>query len=309
MGTGAQVTVEVEGRGRWVLGHGAIIGRLWTADLHLPDPRVSEAHALVSLRDGAVVLLSLRRRVLVAGVPHSEVPLAPGLEVELAPGLALRVVDVRAPAEVLAVRLAGGPPQALLGGCSVVPGAPWRLVPGQPADAALHLWSDGQGWWAAGPALAAAPVGPGAVLALPDGRDAQFASIRLGGAAPTGAAPAGLPAEAPGAAAGPLRLVVHYDSVELGLLGSPPTRFGGRPARVLAELVALGGPVGWEVVAREVWREESNIHALRRSWDSALHRLRARLRACGVREDLITSAGPGLFTLNVLPGDTVEDRS
>lgn len=304
MGTGAQVTVEVEGRGRWVLGHGAIIGRLWTADLHLPDPRVSEAHALVSLRDGQVVLLSLRRRLGVAGAPQTEVALRAGLVVELAPGLHLRVLDVRAPAEVLAVRLGDGPPQALLGACAVVAGAPWRLVPGQPADAALTLWSDGQGWWAAAPGRPGAPVGPESALGLPDGATARFETVRLGGAAPTGAAPELAPAPA-----GPLRLVARYDSVEVGPVGGAPTHFGGRPARILAELVAMGGPVGWEVVAREVWRDEPDLTALRRSWDSALHRLRGRLRACGVRDDLVTSAGPGLFTLRTLPGDVVEDRS
>jgi len=30
------------------LGHGDIIGRLWSAALSIPDPRVSEAHAMVS---------------------------------------------------------------------------------------------------------------------------------------------------------------------------------------------------------------------------------------------------------------------
>jgi len=32
------------------LGHGDFIGRVWTAALVLDDPRVSEGHAMISLR-------------------------------------------------------------------------------------------------------------------------------------------------------------------------------------------------------------------------------------------------------------------
>ena len=39
---------------------GDLIGRMHTAALHLDDGRVSEAHAMVSLRDGSLRLLSLR---------------------------------------------------------------------------------------------------------------------------------------------------------------------------------------------------------------------------------------------------------
>lgn len=52
-----------------VLGHGDLIGRLWSAALCLSDPRVSEAHAMVSLREGQLRLLALRGLFAIDGKP------------------------------------------------------------------------------------------------------------------------------------------------------------------------------------------------------------------------------------------------
>jgi hypothetical protein len=41
---------------------GDVIGRSWKAALWLQDPRVSECHAAVSLRDGGLRLIALRGR-------------------------------------------------------------------------------------------------------------------------------------------------------------------------------------------------------------------------------------------------------
>ena len=56
----ARVVVELDGD-RHVLGVGDLIGRLPSAALVVDDPRVSEAHAIVSLRRAALHLLALRR--------------------------------------------------------------------------------------------------------------------------------------------------------------------------------------------------------------------------------------------------------
>lgn len=76
------------------LGHGALIGRLWSAELHVNDARVSEAHAMVSLRGRDVRLLALRGRFQVDGRWLSDVVLAPGMVIGLAKGLELEVVAV-----------------------------------------------------------------------------------------------------------------------------------------------------------------------------------------------------------------------
>ena len=66
------------------LGHGDVIGRLESAALHLSDPRISEAHAMVSLRGGALKLVALRGRLVVDGAALRDVELVPGLVVQLA---------------------------------------------------------------------------------------------------------------------------------------------------------------------------------------------------------------------------------
>ena len=80
-------------------------------------------------------------------------------------------------------------------------------------------------------------------------------------------------------------------------------------ARILSELVALGGPAGWEVVAREVWPDEDDAWVLRKRWDVNLGRLRGRLREGGVRTDLVRAAGTGQVELVLRHNDTLEDRS
>ena len=101
------------------LSSGSIIGRLRSASLVVEDPRVSEAHALVSSRGDELRLLALRGRFLVDDTPRTEVALAPGQRVRLAEGLELRVVEVALPAAVLGVVGPGLAEQALLGVVSV----------------------------------------------------------------------------------------------------------------------------------------------------------------------------------------------
>lgn len=53
--------------------HGDVVGRLWTAALQLDDGRVSEAHAMVSLREGQLQLLPLRGALAVGGTPQNQI--------------------------------------------------------------------------------------------------------------------------------------------------------------------------------------------------------------------------------------------
>jgi hypothetical protein len=71
----------------------------------------------------------------------------------------------------------------------------------------------------------------------------------------------------------------------------------------------LGGPAGWEVVAREVWPDEQDTWALRKRWDVNLGRIRGRLREGGVRTDLVRAAGTGQVELVLRRGDVLEDRA
>lgn len=77
----------------------------------------------------------------------------------------------------------------------------------------------------------------------------------------------------------------------------------------MAELISLGGPASWEVVAGEIWPEEGDRLVLRRKWDVNRARLRGRLREDRIRPDLVRADGTGNFELLLYPDDQVEDRA
>ncbi len=292
--------VETTDGHRHRLGIGDMIGRLPTAALAIDDPRVSEAHALVSLRHGGLHLLSLRRMIAVAGKPRPEVCLTAGLVVELAAGLGLTVVEVHVPETLLAIALPGQPPRPLPPATSVLT-EPLRIVAGHVPDAPLHLWEAGQGWRArhdGGPARAVAPgdsfvVGGAriAITALPVVRS-ETASAECGSGV-----------------FDPLRIIGHYDVVELHRRQRPPLMLGGIGAQIVSELIACGGPLHWSVLARDLWPAHKDEPDLRHRWDVALGRLRAKLRDAGVRGDLLRADHSGQLTLVLYDGDAVEDRS
>lgn len=282
------------------LGHGDLIGRLVTASLCIDDPRVSEAHALVSLRRGQLVLLSLRRMLSVRGKPLNEVVLGAGMSVELAHGLALYVEEVVRPDSVLAMEVEGLGRHVLPGLASVHAGPPLHLAPRFEPDAALCVWWNGDGWRARTRDGTSHVVDAGARLRF-DGLEASFTMVPVEGGATT---PRGGPAlEAP------LRIVAWFDSIEIHREGRQPLTLGGVGARILSELAVLAGPAEWHVVAREVWREPEDLGDLRHRWDVTLARLRARLKTAGIRGDLLRSDGSGYVQLVRYPSDVVEDRT
>jgi hypothetical protein len=83
----------------------------------------------------------------------------------------------------------------------------------------------------------------------------------------------------------------------------------GQSARVISELVSLGGPVGWVTLSELLWPELSDPALRRPRLDVLLSRLRARLRAAGVRDDLVRSDGAGQVELLIHPRDTLVDET
>ena len=275
--------------------HGDVLGRLRTAALVVDDPRVSEAHALVSLRGGRLRLLGLRGRFRVHARVTSDVELESGLDVELAKDLVLHVHEVSLPDSLVAVEGPGLPRHVLAGPVTLDTAPMPRLRPGWNPDGAAVLWNLDDTWSIA--------VGEGAPKPLLPGETVDVGGWPL-------SAVEVLLSEAGGARtrvgfAASLHLEACVDTVRVLADGGAPLVIGGLPGRVLAELVALAGPVAWHVVAAEVWRE--NDHArLRRRWDVTLTRLRERLRALGLRDDLVHTDGAGHVELLLRPGDTTE---
>lgn len=298
----AWVDVEISGGEGARLRPGDLVGRHRGAALRIDDPRVSEAHAMVSLRDGELVLLALRGGLAVQRQRVGKAVLVPGLDVRLAKGVHLTVLETHVPDEALALAIDGHEPQLLLGSAASLvgepePGLTLRFDP----DALAQLWSDGVGWriQAKGGEAVELVAGEGVTVGSHRVEAVMVPLIR-----------AGQDATVLGGRVHPrLRIVANYDTAHIHREGLEPVLLSGNGARILGELVALDGPAAWEVVAGQIWRDEPEAHRLRRRWDVNLGRLRAKLEQHGVRPDLVRSDGTGNVELVLLPDDEVEDRT
>ena len=298
---GPLVTFSTPDGRRVSLGHGELIGRLASASLHVDDARVSEAHAMVSLRGGELKLLALRGRFALDGKPRNELVLAPGQSIELARGLALVVDEVLLPQRVLAIQGPGLARQTLTGVCSLVAGTHPRLVPRYQGEALAWFWSTGEGWRLRLANGEVRDLQAGESLDL-RGNTYEIVELELerAGNART---------RAVGAVTVPLTIVAYFDTVHLLREGHPSFALVGRQARLISELVACGAPVSWLPVARQLWPDESDQHALRRRWDVTLSRLRGKLKQAGLRSDLVNADGKGNFELLLYDGDKVDDKT
>ena len=282
------------------LGHGDLIGRLWSAALSISDARVSEAHAMVSLRGQELLLLPLRGRFAVDGQRQSSLVLAAGRRITLADGLDLVVEEVSLPAAVFAVEGDGLPRVVVSGVCSLLTRPRPELVPRLVPDAPAHLWGDGEGWCLTMNG-ATRPIRVGDTWEL-DGRHFRAVGLSLDTARDT-------MTRLDGSVARPLRVVAQFDTVHVHIEGGGALALSGLAARLISEVVAFDGPVAWEVLGGELWPDEDDPHLLRHKLDVTLSRLRSRLRDAKVRPDLVRSDGFGKVELFLLDGDVVENRT
>ncbi len=284
---GAQ-TVELQ--------HGDLVGRLETAALTLDDGRVSEAHAMVSLRNGALKLLALRRRFSVDGDKLAECDLEPGLAVDITPEWRLEVVDVRLPDEVAILRWTGGEAPLLHDVASIVTDPvriEWRWLP----EAAGRLWRLGDRW--------RVDTGGGPrPLATGDHFEAAGTAFSMD-TAPI----ASVTSPHTRGVRHPLTWESHYDTVHVHRSGQRVLSVSGRGARLLAELLAMKTPVSWIALARQLWRGDVDEHLLRARMDALLYRLRRKLREAHLDPHLVRSDGFGNLELLLQPDDVVQDQS
>jgi len=281
------------------LGHGDLIGRLWSAALCISDGRLSEAHAMVSLRGQELKLLALRGRFAVAGRSLSTLVLRPGQQILLAEGLLLGVEYVQLPTSVLGIEGDGLPRQVLSGVCSLLTRPRPELVP-RFIDAAAHIWTDGEDWMIKFDGHAR-PLRPGDTWEQ-DGR--QFKAVATALAAAGQAA-----TRLDGGVHRVLRVVAHFNTAHIHPEGAPPLALSGLSARLLSEIVTFDGPVPWTVLARELWPAEDDPLTLRRKLDINLFRLRKKLRKASIRPDLVRADGFGHIELFLQDGDRIEDRT
>jgi hypothetical protein len=269
---------------------------MWNSALVIDDPRVSEAHAMVSQRGHELKLLGLRGRFALDGRPTAEVALRPGQQIELADGLALTVEEVEVPAFVLGLTTDGMPPRALPGTCALLLKPTPSLGPANHPDAVAHVWAVPQGWHLR------AIDGPVRALEQGDAVEVGGQVWRVVAVAVDGA---GVVTRADTTMELSLRMVTRYDTAHLFRQGLPPVTLQGLPARLLSELASSGAPVSWSVLAGELWPDGGS----RKQLDMVLVRLRHRLRADRIRTDLVRADGTGLLELVLRPGDVVEDQA
>lgn len=279
---------------------GDFVGRLPSAAIRLNDPRISEAHALVSLRARTLKLLALRGRFAVGGVPLQEVVLEAGTVIQLAPDLALTVLEVVLPTAVLGLEGDLVPRQVLgpVTSLRVANGTP-EVLPGFHPDADALLWSGGDGFLLRlrGAAERKVDVGHGFSLGALVFR---LVAIPLTSAEVDATQRDDLDQA--------LTLVVRYDSVHVQR-GKTVASIDGMPARVVTELAQIGVPVEWRTLARLLWPGEDDDAALRARFDRTMTRLRKRLVELGLRKDLVRTDGGGRFELLLGPEDRVRDET
>ena len=282
--------------------HGDLIGRLHSAALALDDGRVSEAHAMISLREGELRLISLRGAFAIEGRPETEVALEAGLDIQLTRGLVLRVVEVVLPDEILGIEGPGLPRQALPGVCSLILDPQPHLRRGWHEGAPWHAWCNGEGWsYRLESSQSPLTLSAGMAWTL-DGVEIRAVGIPLDAAGQA-------PTRQFGGVDAPLTLVANFDSVHILQDGRPVLTLSGVQARLVSELVALGGPVAWTLLVEQLWPRQGDAAALRARFDVNLSRLRRKLRAARIRTDLVNLDGAGVVELLLYPHDRVEDRT
>ncbi len=284
---------------RYELVHGDLIGRLSTAAMPLDDARISEAHAMISLREGELRMIALRGGLAVEGKPLAEIALFAGQEITLARGVAIEVERVHLPTVVLGIEGPGLPPRVIPPVASVVQ-EPLRIVAGHVEGADAHVWCTGTSWRMRTADGRSAPLEPGSEFTV-GGVVLRAVAVPLGTAGQT-------PTRAGGVAA-PLRIAAHFDTVHVHREGAPALVLGGVHARLLSELVALGGPAPWKVLAELLWPGEEDPDVMRSRFDVALSRLRRKLKESRVRTDLVHTDGAGQVELLLYPHDHLDDRT
>ena len=306
MSTESAPSVQPSVRFRLPNGHetsvrsGGIIGRSPRAELTIADGRVSEAHALVSLRGDDLLLLGLRGRFSTGGAPLSRVALRVGQDITLFRGFSLRVVDLVLPSHALGIWSEELGEMVLSGVTSVVTGAQPQVVRGWRQDAEVVFWNQEARWWVRARNGSDQPVEVGQ-MQLPSGASLEVRSLDIGAAALSATRLNGSLTET-------LRIVARYDLAEFHRPNREVVSISGRMGRIICELVAFGVPVPWSILAMEIWGERPP-HRLRNNLDQNLLRLRQRLRKEGIREDIVYPTGTGCIALRLLDGDQVETPS
>lgn len=279
-----------------ILRPGDWIGRGTSAALRIADGRISEAHAMVSLRGGSLWLIALRGRLLANGKVHGEVLLDDGVEVGLAEGIVLRCEGVELPEAVFGLRLGSSPPQALVGTTSVFSQPTPMLRSGFFPDAAAVLWTLADEWQIRIGDSAPRPVAPGERFTLGT-LSLDAVAVPTLRAQQTQTRPS---------TRGSLVWSCHREGVDLVELNGTRLSLPGVPGKIMAAALMAPSPLSWTELCQTVWpNDHSSSVSLRNRLDVGIARLRARLRELGASEARLAMDGAGRIVVSLPPQDTV----
>ncbi len=294
----AFVTLELDGDGQcYELGPGDFIGRSDQASLCTEDPRVSEAHAMVSLRGAHLCLLALRGRFRVNGKVEGEVVLREGLIVELAPGLRMHCSGVVLPTKLPGLRIPSLPDFVLASTTAVFLEPTPRVQRGYDASADAMFWPVGPRWFAMVHGQRRQSIDVGETIDV-RGTAIDVVTMSVGHAAQ---------ARTRRSLRAPLRFHPEAKRVRITTEGAGELSIGGVPGRILATLVTHGAAMHWQELVDEVWQGERAFEsALRKRFDVGLARLRRKLQPLLAEgEELVVLDGAGALSLALGPDDSV----
>jgi hypothetical protein len=262
---------------------GHLIGRSASAHLRVHHPAVSEVHALISLRGGELWLLALRHPLPLQEGPDWQVRLQVGADIALAEGVTLQVHQVWSSAEQLALVMEEGAP-IVLGGESwlvAAEGQPARLLSSPHPGALARFWStDGELWMQTAQGVAM-PVEPGDRLTV-GAHAVRCVIVDTPGMAWTrvqGRRPRVRARVSPR-----LALVEDDEGHRVELTGHAAVTLWSLACWTEAE-GEQAAP--WTVVANALWGGKRGPAMRDNLRNNVLYRLDQRLRAHGLRDDLV----------------------
>lgn len=282
------------------LGPGALIGRANTATLYIDDPRVSEAHAMVSLRDHCLKLISLRGRFRHQGKVMHEIQLVPEMRLELAEGVEVVCEEVHLPSSVVGLTIWPGPLQVPLSGTTTihVKGSDASIRRGYDPTGDLIVWSTGQRWSAKVKGQQRRTLTSGDLISLEHVRiqvvDMPLADLDKGQTRSH-------------LRAGALLKCTAHQVIITPDVGASHV-ISGIPGRILSSVLRRGNAAQWTQIVSDVWPDDRSIpSSLRRRFDAGLRRLRDSMQVVFPgSDDMLMLDGAGVLILQLGKDDRVE---
>lgn len=246
---------------------GQVVGRGMFAAVPVPHARVSEAHAVLSLRS-SLLLLGARGDLSVDGQVVRRVELRAGQVIALLPDLAARleVLRVDQAPEFLGLSVDGGAPVAIP---PIEEG--YALLDGKPVAAKTRparFWSAGEDWYVLPDGEDPSALEVGAEWQV-EGHTVQLCNLLPPKLVSTETLAPNMPVYSTLKA---VKDAVGYRVDAYGTDGQVFDLLGGQPGNILGQLLTSVGPRPWTEIAAPMWEAQAdkNSRLLQNNFDTNL---------------------------------------